>query len=232
MGIYKKLAQIQCELNAPKGRDIVLKKGKYSYRKYEDIIKALKPLLNKYQACIVMSDEIEAVSPDRVYIKTTLKLIDIETEEFVENTAFAREDSLSLETQEGVAPKTTLSVSSYARKSALIALFCIDDNDEERTWLDSVNENSKSKTYSDTESNISSNKEEETVEKIEQEFSEMNREQIINTIYQEMKQKNISLHEVCSKFQVKTIENLCLNSLARIYFALYKAEQKKQGHVC
>ncbi|GEM_PF-2522919 len=226
MGIYKKLAQIQYELNVPKGRDIFLKKGKFSYRKYEDIIKALKPLLNKYQACLLMSDEIEAVAPDRVYIKTTLKLVDIETEEYVESTAFAREDSLSQETQEGVTPKTTLSVSSYARKSALIALFCIDDGDEERTW-DGDNANNKNSIDSDNKSNVSSIKEKETVEKIEQEFSEMNREQIINIIYQEMKQKNISLHEVCSKFQVEKIENLCLNSLARIYFALYKAEQKK-----
>lgn len=227
MGIYKKLAQIQYELNVPK--------GKFSYRKYEDIIKALKPLLNKYQACLLMSDEIEAVAPDRVYIKTTLKLVDIETEEYVESTAFAREDSLSQETQEGVAPKTTqegvapkitLSVSSYARKSALIALFCIDDGDEERTW-DGDNANNKNSIDSDNKSNVSSIKEKETVGKIEQEFSEMNREQIINIIYQEMKQKNISLHEVCSKFQVEKIENLCLNSLARIYFALYKAEQKK-----
>lgn len=224
MEIYKKLAQIQYELNVPKERDIFLKKGKFSYRKYEDIIKALKPLLHKHQVCLLMNDEIEAVAPDRVYIKTTLKLFDIETGECVESTAFAKEDSLSLETQEGVAPKTTLSASSYARKSALIALFCIDDSNEERSWN---SDNAKNKIVSDNESNISSVKEKETVEKIEQEFSEMNREQVINSIYQEMKQKNISLHEVCSKFQVKTIENLCLNSLARIYFALYKAEQKK-----
>lgn len=213
MGIYKKLSQIQCELNVPKNREICLKRGKVSYRKYE--VKALKPLLHKNGTCLFMSDEIEAVTPERVYIKTTAKLVDLETEEFVESTAFAREDNLQENVQEGTTPKTTLSVSSYARKSALISLFCIDDSDEDRTWLD---DNEKK--------NVSSN-EEKTLEEIEQEFLNLDREHIINLIYKEMKQKNIQRDEVCSSFKVESIENLCNNSLARIYFALYKAKQKK-----
>ena len=211
MGIYKKLAQIQCELTVPKSREIFLKKGTVNYRKLEDIMKALKPLLNKHKTCVLMTDEIEAIPPDKVYIKSTIKFIDLETEEFVESTAFAREDNK----EDGEGPKTTLSVSSYARKSALVALFCIDDSDEGREWIEQNDDVGDDK------------HEEKTLEQIEQDFSMLDREQIIRIIHKEMKQKNITLEEVCSKFKVEKIENLCLNSLARIYLALYKAKQKK-----
>ena len=110
MGVYKKLAQIQCELNVPKSREIFLKKGKVSYKKYADIMKALKPLLNKYQACLFMSNEIEAVAPDRVYIKTILKFIDLETEDCIESTALAREGS---NTQEGAVAKVYVIASEF-----------------------------------------------------------------------------------------------------------------------
>lgn len=214
MGIYTKLAQIQNELSVPKNREIFTKKGKMNYRKYEDILKALKPLLNKQKVCLFMSDEVEVVTPERVYIKTTAKLVDLDTEDVVESTAFAREDVLKEQAQDGVAPKMTLSASSYARKSALLAMFCIDESSEERTWEDKIQKENTS-----SEGVL-------TLEEIEREFAEMNRKEIINMIYKEMKQKNIQMEAVCSNFKVEQIENLCINSLARIYFALYKAKKK------
>ena len=54
MEIYKKLSGIQCELVATKGQYNNF--GKYSYRSCEDILEAVKPLLDKYKVAIVIKD--------------------------------------------------------------------------------------------------------------------------------------------------------------------------------
>ena len=122
MEIYKKLLGIQIELKAPKSQFNAF--GKYSYRSCEDILEALKPLLNKYQSTLMMSDEVILIG-DRYYIQATAKLIDTETGEMVESKALAREDD-SKKGQD--LAQLTGSTSSYARKYALNGLFSIDDN--------------------------------------------------------------------------------------------------------
>ena len=89
MNIYEKLAIIQQELKAPK--DQYNSFGKYSYRSCEDILEAVKPLLNKTKTVLIMSDRIAEVGA-RTYIAATVKLIDTESSDSVENTAFAGED--------------------------------------------------------------------------------------------------------------------------------------------
>lgn len=122
MNIYEKLAIIQQELKAPK--DQYNSFGKYSYRSCEDILEAVKPLLNKTKTVLIMSDRIAEVGA-RTYIAATVKLIDTESSDSVENTAFARED----EDKKGFdAMQLTGATSSYARKYALNGLFAIDDN--------------------------------------------------------------------------------------------------------
>ena len=49
------LRSIQCELKAPKGQYNSF--GKYSYRSCEDILEAVKPLLDKYKATVYITDE-------------------------------------------------------------------------------------------------------------------------------------------------------------------------------
>ena len=110
MNIYEKLAIIQQELKAPK--DQYNSFGKYSYRSCEDILEAVKPLLNKTKTVLIMSDRIAEVGA-RTYLAATVKLIDTESErgESVENTAFARED----EDKKGFdAMQLTGATSSYA----------------------------------------------------------------------------------------------------------------------
>lgn len=124
MNIYEKLAIIQQELKAPK--DQYNSFGKYSYRSCEDILEAVKPLLNKTKTVLNYVDRIAEVGA-RTYLAATVKLIDTESErgESVENTAFARED----EDKKGFdAMQLTGATSSYARKYALNGLFAIDDN--------------------------------------------------------------------------------------------------------
>ena len=121
MGTYAKLAIIQQELNVPKNQwnDY----GKYNYRSCEDILEGLKPLLQKVNAAIRISDEIVQIG-ERYYVKATATFVDLEDETKITNTAYAREDL----TKKGMdASQITGATSSYARKYALNGLFCIDD---------------------------------------------------------------------------------------------------------
>lgn len=124
--MVKTLINIQCELKAPKSNYNSF--GKYNYRSAEDILTAVKPLLQKYGCKMTLSDEVVAVG-DRYYIKATVKLTD-ETGETETVTALARED----EVKKGMdGSQITGTASSYARKYALNGLFLIDDTKDADT---------------------------------------------------------------------------------------------------
>lgn len=127
MKIYTKLAAIQAALKAPKSQ--FNKFGGYSYRKAEDILEAVKPLL-KDQGCILTcTDELIQVG-DRFYIKATATITAIEDGSQVLTTAFAREE----EEKKGMdGSQVTGASSSYARKYALNGLLCIDDTADSDT---------------------------------------------------------------------------------------------------
>ena len=113
------LQQIQSELKAPKGQKNNF--GNYSYRSAEDILTAVKPLLQKHEASIILSDDIVGVE-GRVYVKATATLSCGVMLSQV--SAFAREAL----TKKGMDDaQITGSASSYARKYALNGLLCIDD---------------------------------------------------------------------------------------------------------
>lgn len=119
--IFEKLLAVQTELKAPKSQYNSF--GKYKYRNCEDILESLKPILSKNKATVVISDEIVNIA-DRFYVKAIAKLIDTESGEYVEVSAFAREE----ENKKGMdSSQVTGSTSSYARKYALNGLFAIDD---------------------------------------------------------------------------------------------------------
>jgi len=121
MGVYEKLLKVQSELKAPKNQYNSF--GKYHYRSCEDIQEGVKPLLKEANAVLIIGDELVLVG-DRYYIKATAKFIDTESGEYVENTAYAREEA----DKKGMdSSQITGSASSYARKYALNGLFCIDD---------------------------------------------------------------------------------------------------------
>lgn len=84
--IYDILRQIQEELKVPKSR--YNKFGDFTYRSCEDILEAIKPLLSKYGAAILLSDEIINIG-DRYYIKATAQLSNAEGS--LSTTGFARE---------------------------------------------------------------------------------------------------------------------------------------------
>lgn len=108
---------IQQQLKAPKSQRNNY--GGYNYRSAEDILEAVKPLLEGIT--LTLDDEVVLIG-DRFYIKATATLSDGEDE--IKATAFAREEK----EQKGMsAGQLTGATSSYARKYCLNGLFCIDD---------------------------------------------------------------------------------------------------------
>jgi essential recombination function protein len=137
MNIYEKLLKAQVELKAPKGQYNSF--GKYKYRSCEDILEALKPVLDKFKLTLFIKDDVIEVNT-RNYVKATIILVNIEKpDEIIETSALAREE----ETKKGMdGSQITGASSSYARKYALNGMFMIDDTKDS----DSTNTHGKDKT--------------------------------------------------------------------------------------
>lgn len=136
MNIYEKLLKAQVELKAPKGQYNSF--GKYKYRSCEDILEALKPVLDKFKLTLFIKDDVIEVNT-RNYVKATIILVNIEKpDEIIETSALAREE----ETKKGMdGSQITGASSSYARKYALNGMFMIDDTKDS----DSTNTHGKDK---------------------------------------------------------------------------------------
>ena len=125
--VYQKLAAIQTALKAPKSQ--FNKFGGYKYRKAEDILEAVKPLLKEHGCALTCSDDLQQIG-DRYYIKATAMLICAEDGSYQSCEAYAREE----EEKKGMdGSQITGTASSYARKYALNGLFNIDDTKDADT---------------------------------------------------------------------------------------------------
>jgi len=113
------LAIIQSKVKAPKGQFNSF--GKYHYRSAEDILEAVKQVVNPMGYSITISDTIINVG-DRYYIKATATLSNGKESWSVDG--YAREE----ESKKGMdGSQVTGASSSYARKYALNGLFALDD---------------------------------------------------------------------------------------------------------
>lgn len=122
----KELITIQSTLKAPKSQFNDF--GNYKYRKVEDILEAVKPIMSNLGCTLVMTDDIEMVG-NRIYVKATATLKNSKGEIEI-TTGYAREE----ETKKGMdGSQITGAASSYARKYALNGLFAIDDNADSDT---------------------------------------------------------------------------------------------------
>ena len=131
--VYQKLMEVQSKLKAPKSQYNSF--GKYSYRSCEDILEALKPLLNEAGAIVNISDQVKLIG-ERYYIEATAMFLDVNTGDSIVSKAIARED----ESKKGQdLAQLSGATSSYARKYALNGLFAIDDNKD----ADSTNTHGK-----------------------------------------------------------------------------------------
>ncbi len=126
------LAEIQAKLKAPKGQFNSF--GKYHYRSAEDILEAVKKVINPMGFSITLTDDL-IFADGRWYIKSVAELTDgIRT---FKSIGLAREE----ETKKGMdGSQITGAASSYARKYALNGLFAIDDTKDS----DATNDHGKS----------------------------------------------------------------------------------------
>lgn len=129
----KELIAIQNELNVPKNQRNNF--GNYNYRSCEDILVALKPLLKKHNASILITDDVKEVAGIS-YVEATVVFK-------AENT-----EALSVRAQAGINPnrkgmdiaQSFGSSSSYARKYALAGMFLLDDTKDADTMDNSKEE--------------------------------------------------------------------------------------------
>jgi len=121
VSVKEALSAVQGELHAPKNQHNSF--GGYNYRSCEDILEAVKPLLAKHNALLVLHDTMKAVG-NRVYLEATACFTTIDANETIDVTSSARE----AEVRKGMDDsQITGATSSYARKYALNGLFLIDD---------------------------------------------------------------------------------------------------------
>jgi hypothetical protein len=132
MTFTEKVVYVQSSLKAPKSQYNSF--GKYHYRNAEDILEAVKPLLNEVGLILTVSDKTTEVAGIAV-VTATATLTDGESK------------ALTVTAQAGVDPNTKGmhiaqcygSSSSYARKYALNGLFLIDDTKD----ADATNDHGK-----------------------------------------------------------------------------------------
>ena len=143
----KELIAIQAEIKAPKGQ--VNKFGNYNYRSCEDILEAVKPLLAKHNATILITDEVKSVN-EHIYIEATVVFQ-------------VGENAISVKAQAGINPnrkgmdiaQSFGSSSSYARKYALAGLLLLDDTSDADTKDNSeVNKPSTKKELDDAKQTL------------------------------------------------------------------------------
>lgn len=135
----KELIAIQSELKAPKSQ--FNKFGGYKYRKAEDILESVKPLLAKQKCTLIITDDVVLIG-NRIYVKATATIKN-EKGECETTNGWAREE----ETKKGMdGSQITGASSSYARKNALNGLFAIDDNADSDTTNDGQHQEAQQQT--------------------------------------------------------------------------------------
>ena len=120
MNAKNDLAIIQAEVQAPKNKFNSF--GKYAYRSAENIIEAVKPIINPKGYHLILSDEMVIIG-ERYYIKATATISN--GEQTYSATSYAREP----EEKKGMdSAQISGTTGSYSRKYALNGLFALDDH--------------------------------------------------------------------------------------------------------
>ena len=220
MGIYEKLSSIQEELKAPKNAYNSF--GKYNYRSCEDILEGLKPVLKKYKATLFISDSLELIG-DRYYVKAVVRLVDIETGETVENTAYAREE---LDKKGMDWSQVTGATSSYARKYALNGMFLIDDTKDADTDEYQNQQNKKGAKESASDAKLNEKMKSSVDKTLLPSGGNATPEQL-ERIKSEMNRTGINEVTILSMFKAKNLESLTDTEAIVILNRFSKTPDKK-----
>lgn len=142
MNLKEKLLKVQTEFKCQKTKYNSF--GNFNYRSCEDILEKLKPLLEKNGLLLTISDDIFVVN-ENIYVKATATISDLEADETITATAFAREEN---ERPKMAGGQLTGCASSYARKYALNGLILIDDTkDYDTDEFANLTQKNESKLY-------------------------------------------------------------------------------------
>lgn len=209
MSITSKLAAIQQELNAPKSN--LNKFGGYYYRSCEDILEAVKPLLAKQNVALIISDSVEQIG-DRHYVKALATLKDCESDEVLNSTAYAREAAEKKGMDDS---QITGAASSYARKSALNGLFCIDDTKDADTM---DNRESSASASRKTSKQQKAPEQTAAAAKISSDDAK--------ELYNRCSKEKVNLMILCSLYKVQTVGDLTTNQLKNINDNWTKVKEK------
>lgn len=196
------LRNIQSELNAPK--NLYNKFGNYSYRSCESILEALKPLLKKYGAELVITDKIELIG-DRFYVKA--EAIFTCGDDTVVVNAYAREPENKKGQDES---QITGAASSYARKYALNGLFLIDDNKDADTDENHIEREARNN-YKQAQDNPKVTSKE------------------IELMTDFAKEVDVPIESICERFQVSTLQDMSMTQYTSAVKMLEATRKKNEG---
>lgn len=196
------LRNIQSELNAPK--NLYNKFGNYSYRSCESILEALKPLLKKYGAELVITDKIELIG-DRFYVKA--EAIFTCGDDTVVVNAYAREPENKKGQDES---QITGAASSYARKYALNGLFLIDDNKDADTDENRIEREARNN-YKQAQDNPKVTSKE------------------IELMTDFAKEVDVPIESICERFQVSTLQDMSMTQYTSAVKMLEATRKKNEG---
>lgn len=192
------LQQIQSQLKVPKNQYNSF--GKYHYRSLEDILDAVKPLLEATGLSLVMRDEPREVQ-DAVYIIATAELYDENKNVIASAQATARH----AETKKGMDDsQITGSTSSYARKYCLNGLFAIDDTKD----ADAVNTHDKQQSATNTPKNQCMTAEEGQRIKRARESCNCSQEAVLEIMRESPMSCQNPPHDLLSKHVGKVVERI------------------------
>jgi len=121
------LIAIQSELKAPKNQFNSF--GKYKYRSAEDILEAVKPLLNKYGCYLTITETTQEIAGYLV-LNSKVSISDGEKTIYVEAQAGINPERKGMDIAQSFG-----SSSSYAKKYALGNLFLLDDTKDADSGL-------------------------------------------------------------------------------------------------
>lgn len=207
--IYKKLSKIQKRLLVPKGNFNSF--GKYNYRSCEDILVAVKPLLEEENLLLFLNSEVKEIG-GRCYTVASAILHDLEGDAEISITASARDE----EEKKGMDGSQISGASlSYARKYALAGLFCIDNEKDS----DATNDGKKEKKpdpKAETKSDFNENPNQVKVEAVH-----------LATMQKEFDRTGITPEIICNMYKVKTLEDLTMSHFNEIMKRFGNTPNKK-----
>lgn len=190
----EKMIEIQSELNIPK--NLYNSFGKYNYRSCESILEVAKPVCKKHGCFLYLTDDICEVG-GRIYVQAVATIIDSESGESLQNSAFAREP----ESKKGMdESQITGTASSYARKYALNGLLALDDNKDADT--DEYHEQTHKEEPKASEEKVRSLKD----------FADS---------------LDVAVEDICKRFEVDGLENLTLKQWTSAWKMLEATEKKR-----